>query len=77
MKLTQKEICKKILESEPTDRYIPSHEFVGNKYIDGVAYYLSFKSPARLSDLKKTGEVEWIWVKGITGANYQAFRIKK
>ena len=66
-----------ILENEQTDRYIPSHEFVGNKYINGVGYYLSFKAPARLSDLKNDGLVEIIWVKGETGANYQAFRLKK
>lgn len=77
IKLTQKEICKRILESEPTDRYIPAYEFVGEKKIDNEYYFLSYKAPARLSDLKNDGVVEWIWVTGRSGKNYQAFRIKR
>ena len=73
-KKSQKEICLLILENEE-DRFIPAHEFVGEKMIDGDWHFLSYKAPARLSDLMNDGLVERELVTGRSGAKYYAYRL--
>jgi len=75
-KPSQKELCWALLQ-ENTHRYMSAYEFVGEKMIDGIWHLLSYKSPARLSDLFNEGLVERRQVTGKSGAKYYAYKIIK
>jgi hypothetical protein len=73
--MTQKQMALELLK-ENADRYMPAWEFVGEKHIPGYGWVLmSYKTPARLSDLYKDGLVERKLVKGRSGSSYYAYKL--
>ncbi len=71
---SQKQICLEILQDKKD--WLPAHYFVGEKYHRGRFVFLSYKAPARLSDLYNEGKVLRKKVKGQSGAEYYSYRIK-
>ena len=76
MRITQKKLALKLLKQNK-DKWLPTWAFVGEKYIDGKWYLLSYKVPARLSDLYKEGLVDRKLIRGKSGSYYYAYRYKK
>ncbi len=78
-KKSQKELCHLILQ-ENSKKWLPAHHFVGEHVvsIDGEIQYifLSYKAPARLSDLWNDGLVDRKEYTGISGATYYQYKIK-
>jgi hypothetical protein len=74
MKQTQKMLALEYLRLYP-DRYIPAWEFVGEKYLPSGYVLMSYKVPARLSDLYNEGLVDRKLVKGKSGSYYYSYKI--
>lgn len=76
-KITQRQLAFLLLLNTPKDKYVPGYEFIGEKKISGRYEFLTFKCPARLSELIQTmpNIMERIKIKGESGANYYAYRI--
>ncbi len=70
--MTQKEIIKEILRTTP--KWFPAHYFVGEKLVNGRWVFMSYKTPARLSDLFKEGLVARRKVTGKTGAKFYEYK---
>jgi hypothetical protein len=81
-KLTQKQMVFAYLYDEfkvdPT-RYIPTWEFVGEKYLRGLQEYvmMSYKAPTRLTDIYLENPKLLVRkeITGASGAKYYAYRI--
>jgi len=74
-KLTQKEMALELLKMN-ADRFMPAWEFVGEKHIPKAGWVLmSYKTPARLSDLYNDGLVERKLVRGRSGSQYYAYKL--
>ena len=78
MKTTQKQMVYDLL-IDNGDEFKPTFWFVGERFCKSKCewYLLSYKCPARLSDLYNEGLVERKTVKGKTGATYYSYRIKQ
>jgi hypothetical protein len=83
--LSQKQVNFLLLLSTPSGEWVHAHDFVGEKSLAGVRYYMSYKNPARCSDVfydlygettreivqrKETKPVGY-------GSNYYSYRIKQ
>lgn len=74
-RLTQKQMALELLKLN-IDRFMPAWEFVGEKHLPGIGWVLmSYKTPARLSDLHKEGLVERKLVSGRSGSQYYAYKL--
>jgi hypothetical protein len=73
--MTQKEMALELLKQNQ-HRFMPAWEFVGEKHVPGVGWVLlSYKTPARLSDLYNDGLVERKLVRGKSGTSYYAYKL--
>lgn len=84
MKTTQKQAAFYKLYSEykkDPERYIPTWEFVGEMLVKplGVWVLMSYKCPARLSDLtiENPNLLVRKSIKGKSGANYYGYKFKQ
>ena len=75
MKPTQKMLAYKLLKQN-RDKWLPAWFFVGEKWIDGRWYLLSYKVPTRLSELWQEGLVERRKRTGKSGSRYYEYRYK-
>ena len=76
MKTSQRIMALEYLKLYP-DRFIPAWEFVGEKFIPSLGWVLmSYKVPARLSDLYKQNKVDRKLVKGKSGTSYYAYKLR-
>lgn len=76
-KLTQRQKVLQLLKERPNE-FTPAWQFVGEKYTKRYGWiFMSYKAPARLSQLYKEGLVERKKVKGKTGSKYFAYKLVK
>lgn len=81
-KITQKQIAFYKLWEErrkDKDRYVPTWEFGGEMDIKGKWVLMSYKCPARLSDIMNENEglLERKLMRGRSGSNYFTYRISQ
>jgi hypothetical protein len=77
MKTSQRTLALEYLKLR-SGRFIPAWEFVGEKFIPSLGWVLmSYKVPARLSDLYNQGLVDRELVKGRLGTSYYAYKLRE